>query len=90
MDAMVQWVLQGAATVNQMQTLLLAMEGCVLCIVAFCYMWHLSMTVASHRYTIYSVFLAVPSGRLMLTRLNSKTSHQKEDEGCARGSTYYP
>jgi hypothetical protein len=61
MDAMVQWVLQGAATVNQMQTLLLAMEGCVLCIVAFGYMWHLSMTVASQRYTIYSVFLAVPS-----------------------------
>jgi hypothetical protein len=62
MDAMVQWVLEGADTVDQMQTLLLAMEGCVLCIVAFCYMWHLSMTVASHRYTIYSVFLAVPSG----------------------------
>jgi hypothetical protein len=71
---MVQWVLQGAATVNQMQTMLLAMEGCVLCIVAFGYMWHLSMTVASQRYTIYSVFLAVPSG-MHLVGVSCSHSH---------------
>jgi hypothetical protein len=72
---MVQWVLQGAANVNQMQMMLLAMEGCVLCIVAFGYMWHLSMTVASQRYTIYSVFLAVPSSECLAVLPSSLHRH---------------
>jgi hypothetical protein len=42
---MVEWVLEGANKVNRMQTLILALEGCVLCVLAFGYMWQLSMQV---------------------------------------------
>jgi hypothetical protein len=45
MDSMVQWVLEGANKVNRVQTLILALEGCVLCVLACAYMWRLSTQV---------------------------------------------
>ncbi|KAL6757190.1 hypothetical protein V8C86DRAFT_2630693 [Haematococcus lacustris] len=81
MDKMVSYVLQGAARVNQIQTQLLALEGCVLCFLALAYMWFLASLVARQRFSIYSVFLGVPTGLVKaLATMRMDLDDEDEDD----------
>ncbi|KAJ9530278.1 hypothetical protein QJQ45_023565, partial [Haematococcus lacustris] len=81
MDKMVSYVLQGAARVNQVQTQLLALEGCVLCFLALAYMWFLASLVARQRFSIYSVFLGVPTGLVKaLATMRMDLDDEDEDD----------
>lgn len=57
---MVQYVLEAAQKLNKVQTIVLVVEGAVLSMAAAAYIWLLTLQVAGQRYTVYSVFLAIP------------------------------
>lgn len=80
-----QVVIDSATEVNQVQLILLALEGCALCLVCTAWVWHLLQDVASLRYSMMAVFTAVPQGliRRLATqkhRLTDDDEHDDEDD----------
>ncbi|GIL99026.1 hypothetical protein Vretimale_4267, partial [Volvox reticuliferus] len=62
----------GAANkVNQLQLVLLVLQGCVVCVLLLIYMWWLQRRVSQQRYSLYSLFMLVPVG--LLRALASKS-----------------
>ena len=59
----VQVVISDAATVNQVQLIILAVEGCVLSALAVFYMWFVASHIIMHRYSMYCVFMVMPQVR---------------------------
>jgi hypothetical protein len=50
--------------VNTLSIALLVAEGCCMCALAIAYMWLLLQRVASQRYSLFAVFLVIPSAFL--------------------------
>lgn len=72
-----QVVIDTAKLVNQVQLILLALEGCALCVVCTAWVWHLLSDVAHLRYSMMAVFTAVPVG---LVRRLATQKHRLSDD----------
>lgn len=88
MDAMVEWVLKSANQVNRVQLIVLVVEGCVCSTLAATYVWLLTLAVARQRFTIYSVFLAIPQAlvRGLATLRMDLDEEEDDDDGPADGA----
>ncbi|GIL43455.1 hypothetical protein Vafri_932 [Volvox africanus] len=73
-DALLQLThaaIDAANKVNQLQLVLLVLQGCVVCVLLLIYMWWLQRRVSQQRYCLYSLFMLVPVG--LLRALASKS-----------------
>jgi hypothetical protein len=72
-----------AAQVNNLQLILLAVEGVALCCICTIWMWVLSQRVTSQRYSKYCVFMVIPSAlvrRLALRKLRLTDEDDEDDD----------
>mmetsp|Transcript_29309 Transcript_29309/g.64857 ORF Transcript_29309/g.64857 Transcript_29309/m.64857 type:complete len:2212 (+) Transcript_29309:218-6853(+) len=71
MDSLVQHVVESANSVNNVQLIILALEGCVISSIATIYIWIVTTQVAIQRWNLYNVFMLIPVGlvRGMATRV---------------------
>ncbi len=64
MNGLVLRAMDSVSKVNTLSVALLVTEGCALCLVAIMYIWILLQQVASQRYSLFAVFLVIPSAFL--------------------------
>ena len=79
MNGLVLRAMDSVTRVNNLSVALLVAEGCCMCLMAIAYMWLLLQRVAAQRYSLFAVFLAIPSA--LLRALASK----KVSVSCRRG-----
>ncbi|KAL6762972.1 hypothetical protein V8C86DRAFT_516445 [Haematococcus lacustris] len=81
MDIYMQIVISSSASANNLQLVLLAAEGGVLCLLCVAWVWLLLRAVAERRYQMYQILMVVPGGlvRRMATQ-RQRLGDESEDE----------
>ncbi|KAJ9509612.1 hypothetical protein QJQ45_011248 [Haematococcus lacustris] len=81
MDIYMQIVISSSASANNLQLVLLAAEGGVLCLLCVVWVWLLLRAVAERRYQMYQILMVVPGGlvRHMATQ-RLRLGDESEDE----------
>ncbi|KAJ9510605.1 hypothetical protein QJQ45_027473 [Haematococcus lacustris] len=81
MDIYMQIVISSSASANNLQLVLLAAEGGVLCLLCVVWVWLLLRAVAERRYQMYQILMVVPGGlvRRMATQ-RQRLGDESEDE----------
>uniref|UniRef100_A0A7S0YA25 Uncharacterized protein n=1 Tax=Polytomella parva TaxID=51329 RepID=A0A7S0YA25_9CHLO len=92
MNALTVSAVREAERINTVQTILMALIGVVCAVITIIYMWFLLQQVQNHRYSLYNVFLAIPT--VLVKSLanrsiaigeeqNSESEEEEEDGGAS-------
>ncbi|KAJ9517557.1 hypothetical protein QJQ45_025103, partial [Haematococcus lacustris] len=89
MDGLTQILIADFSKVNNVQLLIMVMEGVVLCLIVFVYLWVLLSQVNAQRCSLYCSFLLVPLAlvRSIINRplgLEEDSEEEEEDEAQAQ------
>ncbi|KAJ9519310.1 hypothetical protein QJQ45_023113, partial [Haematococcus lacustris] len=82
MNAFLQTVIRQADTLNQIQLLVLLLEGVVVPLGAMLYLWILAMRVTNQRFNMFHVFVLVPVGLIrQLATMPIDLDEEDDDDG---------